>query len=64
MMNFFDKLGKKANEAYQVTKEKTVTDIRLLNDKEKTEEIAFMIGGDTVTDVTLAQASDMIHNKK
>ena len=22
MMNFFDKLGKKANEAYQVTKEK------------------------------------------
>ncbi len=44
--------------------EKTITQIQLLDADAKTEEIAFMIGGDNVTDTTLAQAADMIQDGK
>ncbi len=43
---------------------KTVTKIEALSPEEKTKEIALMIGGDFVTDTTLAQAADMIRNSK
>lgn len=45
MMNFFDKLGKKANEAYQVTKEKTVTLTEEIKIKGKISEINDKIDG-------------------
>ncbi len=41
-------------------KDKTVTNIRVLNDEEKVAEVALMIGGETVTEITLAQAKEMI----
>jgi len=45
-------------------KDKTVTQISLLCEDEKQAEIALMIGGDVVTDITLAQAADMIKKGK
>ena len=44
--------------------DKTVTEISLLSCEEKQAEIALMIGGDTVTDITLAQAADMIRKSE
>lgn len=40
---------------------KTNTVINKLNNDERIAEIALMIGGDSVTDITLKQAEDMIH---
>lgn len=45
-------------------KNKTNTIIKSLNDEEKISEIALLIGGDNVTETTLAQASEMIKYKK
>ncbi|MPM92094.1 DNA repair protein RecN [bioreactor metagenome] len=49
---------------YQVAKEvinnKTYTSINKLNDKEKAQEIARMIGGTEVTTLTLRHAEEMI----
>lgn len=44
--------------------EKTVTSIESLTYDEKKAEIALMIGGDSVTEITLAQAEDMIKKGK
>ena len=41
-------------------KNKTNTNVSRLNDQEKISEIAFMIGGDSVTSTTIAQAEELI----
>ncbi len=46
----------------QEDQKKTITKITSLNDKEKINEVAFMIGGDHVSDTTLAQAAEMVQN--
>ncbi len=38
----------------------TYTHIEALSEKEKTAEIARLIGGDNITDITLASASELI----
>lgn len=43
---------------------KTKTHIRLLNSEEKQAEIALMIGGDVVTATTMAQAAELIEQRK
>lgn len=43
---------------------RTVTTIRRLNQQEKIAEIALMIGGDHVTQTTVAQASEMLEKGK
>lgn len=43
---------------------KTNTTIRLLNEQEKISEIALMIGGDNVTETTVAQAAEMLQKGK
>ncbi len=49
---------------YKISKseknEKTVTKIEVLNFEKKKQEIALLIGGDSVTDITLAQAESMM----
>ena len=43
---------------------RTNTTIQLLNQQEKISEIALMIGGDNVTETTVAQAAEMIRKGK
>lgn len=53
-----------SNHHFKISKEtkgeKTITKIKQLNYEEKISEIALMIGGDSVTEITLAQAADMV----
>ncbi|MBW1906204.1 MAG: hypothetical protein JRJ24_13025 [Deltaproteobacteria bacterium] len=44
----------------EVVGERTKSDIRLLSDKERLEEIARMLGGVTVTDQERAAAQELI----
>ncbi len=43
-----------------VKKERTSTDVRLLEKKERVDEIARMLGGKTITEATLTHAEEMI----
>ncbi len=43
-----------------VKKERTSTDVRLLDKKERIDEIARMLGGKTITEATLTHAEEMI----
>ena len=40
---------------------KTFTGIRMLNKDEKIKEIAKMVGGDEISDVTIENASEMVN---
>ncbi|MFH2045867.1 MAG: DNA repair protein RecN [Pseudomonadota bacterium] len=46
-----------------VADRKTKTLITLLNEKQRIEEIARMIGGEKITDATIAHAAEMLDNK-
>lgn len=43
-----------------VKKDRTSTEVRLLDDKERVDEIARMLGGKTITEATLKHAEEMI----
>ena len=43
-----------------VMKERTLTEARLLEDRERVDEIARMLGGKTITEATLTHAAEMI----
>lgn len=47
-----------------VKKERTLTEVQLLEDKARVDEIARMLGGKTITDATLAHAAEMIERGK
>ncbi len=46
--------------AKAVKKDRTSTEVRLLGDRERVDEIARMLGGRTITDATLKHAEEMI----
>jgi DNA repair protein RecN (Recombination protein N) len=46
--------------AKAVKKDRTSTEVRLLGDRERVDEIARMLGGKTITDATLKHAEEMI----
>jgi DNA repair protein RecN (Recombination protein N) len=46
--------------AKAVKKDRTSTEVRLLGDQERVDEIARMLGGKTITDATLKHAEEMI----
>jgi DNA repair protein RecN (Recombination protein N) len=50
--------------AKQVRDGRTFTEIALLSDTERTEEIARMLGGKDLTNVTLRHAEELLQNKK
>jgi DNA repair protein RecN (Recombination protein N) len=43
-----------------VKKDRTSTEVRLLEKQERVDEIARMLGGKTITDATIAHAEEMI----
>ncbi len=47
-----------------VKKERTLTEVRLLEDRERVDEIARMLGGKTITETTLTHAAEMIERSK
>jgi DNA repair protein RecN (Recombination protein N) len=46
--------------AKAVRKDRTSTEVRLLEDRERVDEIARMLGGKTITGTTLKHAEEMI----
>jgi DNA repair protein RecN (Recombination protein N) len=46
--------------AKSVKKDRTSTEVRLLEKKERLDEIARMLGGKTITEATLKHAEEMI----
>jgi DNA repair protein RecN (Recombination protein N) len=46
--------------AKAVKKDRTSTEVRLLDRKERVDEIARMLGGKTITDATIRHAEEMI----
>lgn len=59
-------VASQAHQHYQVSKTKkndsTSTDVLVLNDQQRLEEIARMLGGMTITEQTRAHAQEMINN--
>jgi DNA repair protein RecN (Recombination protein N) len=43
-----------------VKKERTLTEVHLLEDRDRVDEIARMLGGKTITEATLTHAAEMI----
>jgi DNA repair protein RecN (Recombination protein N) len=48
----------------RVVKGRTVTDVRALDDGERVEEVARMLGGETITDTTRRHAREMVRGVK
>jgi DNA repair protein RecN (Recombination protein N) len=46
--------------AKSVKKDRTTTEVRLLDNKERVDEVARMLGGKTITDATIKHAGEMI----
>ncbi len=46
--------------AKSVKKDRTSTEVRLLDKKERVDEIARMLGGKTITEATIKHAEEMI----
>jgi DNA repair protein RecN (Recombination protein N) len=46
--------------AKSVRKDRTSTEVRLLDEKERVDEISRMLGGKTITDATVKHAEEMI----
>ncbi len=50
--------------AKSVKEDRTHTEVRLLNEKERVDEIARMLGGKTITEATIKHAEEMIEHGK
>ncbi len=50
--------------AKSVKKDRTSTEVRLLDEKERVDEIARMLGGKTITEATIRHAEEMIEHGK